>query len=205
MQRRAILAETAGRRLICIGQSLHPENSRAMHRRRNETSRVTIHRLNTMSPAIIRLRLTMIRADHTRVQAQDRAAAVAVGTHRTAAAVAHIRVVAPEGDLRLTAAVLHPIAAAVEGMTHTRVPVRTVSGGAEYCPLIGVDKEKERRTTNRRSFCFSRMKRTLYQTPLSLPVILNATAAAEASGGSRLRRKVAGTFPLKAACVICLV
>ena len=44
-----------------------------------------------------------------------------------------------------------------------------------------------------------------YQTPLSLPVILNATAAADASGGSRLSRNVAGTFPLNAACVICCV
>jgi hypothetical protein len=44
-----------------------------------------------------------------------------------------------------------------------------------------------------------------YQTPLSLPVILNATAAAEASGGNRLSLNVAGTLPLKAACVICRV
>ena len=196
MLRRATLAETAGRRSICIGQSLHPESSRAIHRPRNETSRVTIHRLNTMNPDITRLRLTMSRADHIQVQAQDRAAAVA----------GHIRVAAPEVDHRLTVAALHPIVVVAEGMNHTRVPVRTVSGGAEYCPLIGVDKEKERRTTNRRSFCFSRMKRIFrYQTPLSLPVILNATAAAEASGGSKLRRKVAGTLPLKAACVICLV
>jgi len=96
----------------------------------------------------------MTRADHIQVQAQDRAAAEAVDTHRTAAVVAPIRVAAPEGDHRLTVAVLHPIAVAAEDMNHTRVPVRTVSGGAEYCPLIGVDKEEERRTTNRRSFCF---------------------------------------------------
>ena len=36
---------------------------------------------------------------------------------------------------------------------------------------------------------------TFYQTPLSLPVILKATAAAEARGGSRLRRRAAGTLP----------
>jgi hypothetical protein len=34
-----------------------------------------------------------------------------------------------------------------------------------------------------------------YQIPLSLPVNLKATAAAEASGGSRLSRSVAGTSP----------
>ena len=65
-----------------------------------------------------------------------------------------LRAAAPEVDHPLTVAVLHPIAVVAEDMNHTRVPVRTVSGGAEYCPLIGVDKEKERRTTNRRSFCF---------------------------------------------------
>ena len=153
MQHRATPAATAGRRLICIGQSLRPESSLAIHRPRSGTSRVTIRRLNTMSPDTIRHLLTMTRADHIQVQVQDRAAAEAVDTHRTAAVVAPIRVAAPEGDHRLTVAVLHPIAVA-EGMNHTRAPVRTVSGGAEYCPLIGVDKEKERRTTNRRSFCF---------------------------------------------------
>lgn len=142
MQRRATPAETAGRRSICIGQSLRPESSRAMHRPRNGTSRVTIRRLNTMSPDIIRLRRTATRADHIQVQAQDLAAAEAVDTHRTAAAGDRIRVVAPEVDHRLTAAVLHPIAVVAEGMNHTRVLVRTVSGGAEYCPLIGVDKKR---------------------------------------------------------------
>jgi len=204
MQRQAIPAETAGRRSICIGQSLRPESSRAIHRPRNGTSRVIIRRLNTMSPDIIRLRHTVTRADHTRVPAQDRAAAAA-DTHRTAAVVAHIRMAAPEVDHRPTVAVLHPIVVA-EGMNHTRVPVRTVSGGAEYCPLIGVDKNRKSggQPTVALS-AFSRMERTVYQTPLSLPVILNATAAAEASGGSKLRRKVAGTLPLKAAWVICLV
>lgn len=141
MQRKAIPAETADRRSICIGPSLRPESSRVIHRPRNGTSRVIIRRLNTMSPDIIRLRRTVTRADHTRVPAQDRAAAAA-DTHRTAAVVAHIRVAAPEVDHRLTAAVLHPIAVA-EGMNHTLVPVRTVSGGAEYCPLIGVDKNRK--------------------------------------------------------------
>jgi hypothetical protein len=138
MQRKAIPAETAGRRSTCIGQSLRPGNSRAMHRPRSGTSRVTTRPLNTMSLDIIRLRRIVTRADHTRVPAQDLAIAAA-DTRRTAAVVAHIRVAAPEGDHRLTVAVLHPIAVA-EGMNHTRVPVRTVSGGAEYCPLIGVDK-----------------------------------------------------------------
>jgi hypothetical protein len=154
MQRKATPAETAGRRSICIGQSLRPGSSRAMHRPRSGTSRVTTRPLNTMSLDIIRLRRIVTRADHTRVPAQDLAIA-AVETHRTAAAeVAHIRVVAPEVDRRLTVVevvLLHTVA---EGMNHTRVPVRTVSGGAEHCPLIGVDKEKERRKTNRRSFCF---------------------------------------------------
>ena len=153
MQHRATPAETAGRRSICIGQSLRPESSLAIHRPRSGTSRVTIRRLNTMSPDTIRHLLTMTRADHIQVQVQDRAAAEAVDTHRTAA-VAHIRAAAPEVDHPLTVAVLHPIAVVAEDMNHTRAPVRTVSGGAEYCPLIGVDKEKERRTTNRRSFCF---------------------------------------------------
>ena len=158
MQRRATPEETAGRRSICIGQSLRPESSRAMHRPRNGTSRVTILRLSTMSPATIRHRHTATHADHIQVQAQDRAAVEAVDTHHTAAE-AHIRVVAPEGDHRLTEAVLHPIAVVAEGMNHTRVPVRIVSGGAEYCPLIGVDKEKERRTTNRRSSAFLRLRK----------------------------------------------
>lgn len=126
-----------------------------MHRPRSGTSRVTTRPLNTMSLDIIRLRRIVARADHTRVPAQDRAAA-AVETHRTAAAeVAHIRVVVPEVDRRRTAVevvLLHTVAEDIAN--HTRVPVRTVSGGAEHCPLIGVDKEKERRKTNRRSFCF---------------------------------------------------
>ena len=124
-----------------------------MHRPRNGTSRVTIRPLNTMSPDTIRLRHTATRADHTRVPAQDLATAAAE-TRRTAAVVAHIRVV-PEVDRRRTAVevvLLHTVAEGIAN--HTRVPVRTVSGGAEHCPLIGVDKEKERRKTNRRSFCF---------------------------------------------------
>jgi hypothetical protein len=44
-----------------------------------------------------------------------------------------------------------------------------------------------------------------YHTPLSLPVILRATAAAEARGGRRLNRRVAGTFPRKAVCASCRV
>ena len=40
-----------------------------------------------------------------------------------------------------------------------------------------------------------------YHTPLSLPVILKATAAADASGGNRLRRNVAGTSPRNAVSV----
>ena len=36
-----------------------------------------------------------------------------------------------------------------------------------------------------------------YQTPLSLPVILKATAAADARGGSKVRRNVAGKLPRK--------
>src|ERR1700739_1898105 len=154
---RATPAATAGLRLICIGQSLRPESSRAIHRPRNGTSLVTIRQPSTMSPDIIRHRHTATRADHIQVQAQDRAVAEAVDTHRTVVVAAPIRVVAPEVAHRLTVAVLHPIAVVAEGMNHTRVPVRTVSGGAEHCSLIGVDKEEERRTTNRRSFCFSRI------------------------------------------------
>ena len=164
MHHGATLAETAGLRWICIGPSLRPESSLAIHRPRSGMSPVTIRRPNTMNPDTIRLRRAMNLVAHIQDQGQDRATAVAahthaatvaVDTHRTAAAeVAHIRVVAPEGDHRLTVAVLHPIAVAAEDMNHTRVPVRTVSGGAEHCPLIGVDKEKERRKTNRRSFCF---------------------------------------------------
>jgi len=60
--------------------------------------------------------------------------------------------------------------------------------------------------TFRRSFCILNEEcRSAYQTPLSLPVILKATAAADASGGSRLRRNVAGTLPRNAAWVICCV
>src|SRR6185437_2507211 len=129
MQHRATPAATAGRHSICIGQSLRPENSRAIHRPRSGTSRVTIRRLNTMSPDTIRHLLTMTRADHIQVQAQDRAATVVVDTHRTAA-VAHILVAGPVVAHRLTVAVLHPIAVVAEGMNHTRAPVRTVSGGA---------------------------------------------------------------------------
>ena len=124
-----------------------------MHRPRSGTSRVTTRPLNTMSLDIIRLRRIVTRADHTRVPAQDLAIAAA-DTRRTAAVVAHIRVV-PEVDRRRTAVevvLLHTVAEGIAN--HTRVPVRTVSGGAEHCPLIGVDKEKERRKTNRRSFCF---------------------------------------------------
>lgn len=40
-----------------------------------------------------------------------------------------------------------------------------------------------------------------YHTPLSLPVILKATAAADASGGNRLSRNVAGTSPRNAVSV----
>lgn len=42
---------------------------------------------------------------------------------------------------------------------------------------------------------------TPHHTPLSLPVILKATAAAEARGGKRLRRSAAGTSPRNAVCV----
>lgn len=168
-------------------------------------SPATIRLRRITSPDIIRLRRTTTRADLTQVMAQDRVAAVA----------AHTRVAAVAVDIHPTAAVDHRLAVAeavlhrtvAEGIANrTQVPVRTVSGGAEHCPLNLVDKI-ERATVNQPSlFLLFRMKRTFfYQTPLSLPVILNATAAADASGGNKLSRNVAGTLPLKAACVICLV
>src|SRR3954470_15480278 len=46
---------------------------------------------------------------------------------------------------------------------------------------------------------------TIYQTPLSLPVTLYATAAAVARYGSSASRNVAGTSPLNDAFVICVV
>jgi hypothetical protein len=105
----------------------------------------------------------------------------------------------------MAAEVAHPpTVAEAATATHTQVPA-LIARAEPQGPVSLVD-ENRRATDNQPSlFLLFKDERTVYQTPLSLPVILNATAAAEASGGSRLRRKVAGTLPLKAAWVICFV
>jgi hypothetical protein len=67
------------------------------------------------------------------------------------------------------------------------------------------DEKEEKGDSQPRVALFYLPLTAVYHTPLSLPVILKATAAAEASGGSKLKRNVAGTFPRNAACVICCV
>ena len=150
-----------------------------------------------MNPATIRQR----HAVHTLDRVRDRAAAAAVAHTRAAAAVA---------DHRTAAADRHPIAA-VE--VHRRMVAVAAIAIRNRLPATAsvrqVSRRKaERATENQPSLTLRLRDETLtcgYQTPLSLPVILNATAAAEASGGSRLKRNVAGTLPLKAAWVICFV
>jgi hypothetical protein len=77
-----------------------------------------------MSPVTIRLRRTVTHADHTRVQAQDRAAAVAVHT-RAAEAVDH--------RLTVAQAVLHRTVELVE-VTANRNHLPAIASGVK--PLM---------------------------------------------------------------------
>src|SRR5579864_645457 len=173
-----------------------------MHCPRNGTSPDTILRHSATSPDTIRRPNTTTLAAHT--LAQDRATAVVAHTRRAAAADIH----------RTAAEGRHPTAAGVHRLTvagaviatHTQAPVPTTKAAARILSLEFGRRNTERATDNQPSlFLLFKDERIVYQTPLSLPVILNATAAAEASGGNRLNRKVAGTFPLNAAWVICFV
>jgi len=158
-----------------------------------------------MSLATIHLRRAMNRAGHIQDRAQDRTT-VAVAAHTRAAAAVAVAV-----DPHPMAAVevhRHTVAGATANHTRTRAPDPITAREAARALLVRFARRKqnERRTTNRRSFCAQACNcKQRYQTPLSLPVILNATAAAEASGGNKLKRNVAGTLPLKAAWVICFV
>ncbi len=102
-----------------------------------------------MSLATIRLRHAVTHADHTQDLARDRATAALAHT-RVAAVVDTHPIIAV--DHRLTVgeeALLHTVALEVVIANHTRVPVRTVNQ-RQICST----KKKERRKTNRRSFCF---------------------------------------------------
>lgn len=90
-------------------------------------------------------------------------------------------------------------------VTRNHPPAPDVSSAKVSFPTGFLRMKAERATCNHASPFFFFAGCLRYQTPLSLPVILKATAAAEASGGSRLSRNVAGTFPRNAAWVICWV
>jgi hypothetical protein len=167
----------------------------------------TIRRPSTMNLDTIRRRHAASLAAHT--QDRERATAVAartpaagvVDTHRTA--TADIRPTLAEDRHPTMAAVHHPMAAEAAIATHTQAPVHTT---AKRRPSL---VDENRKSDGQPTVAHFALKRatvdSCYQTPLSLPVNLNATAAADASGGSRLRRNVAGTLPLNAAWVICFV
>ena len=103
-----------------------------------------------MSPVTIRLRRVVTHADHIRVQAH------------TAAAVAHIHAAAGAVDTH-HAAVEDRHLMAVGAVLHRTAEAAEVTASRNHLPAIakrrkasvGLVTKKERRTTNRRSFCFS--------------------------------------------------
>ena len=101
-----------------------------------------------MSLVTIRLRREVVRADHTPVQAQDPAAAVAAQRtaaedHHRMAAVDHRRMAAVEEALLRTVA---------EADIANHTPALIASGGKPKVWSTNIGKSDGK--TNRRSFCF---------------------------------------------------
>jgi hypothetical protein len=124
--------------------------------------------------------------------------------------VAALTMAMAEEDVRLRTAaaeVLHRMVEAEEVVATAIRSLPVAPGANSLLPtgFEGTNRKSDGKQTVALSAVTDQICLMAYHTPLSLPVILNATAAAEASGGSRLSRNVAGTFPLNAACVICCV
>jgi len=156
MQRGATLAETAGLRWICIGPSLRPESSLAIHRPRSGMSPVTIRRPNTMNPDTIRLRRAMNLVAHIQDQGQGRATAVAAHTHAATVAVDTHRTAAADPHPMAVEAVHRPtVAEATPIHIRARAPAPITDSGAARTLLVRFarPKQNEQRKTNRRSFC----------------------------------------------------
>ena len=182
MPRRAALAETVSLRWNCIGPSSRPV-------KRLPAGRVIRRQPRGMSLDTIRLL---------------RAASLTVHLHRRALSRISHMTAAADRDHHPTATVVRHRTVVVAAIV-TRNHQTTDASGNLTPPLDGwVDTN--RKSDGKPTVALSAFKDEtdpFYQTPLSLPVILNATAAADASGGNKLSRNVAGTLPLKAACVIC--
>ena len=104
-----------------------------------------------MSLATIRPRHAVTHADHTQDLARDRATAVVAHT-RVAAVVDTHPIVAVDHRLTVGEAVLlHTVAVAEVIANHTPA-LALIARGSKT--LVLLDEKKERRTTNRRSFCF---------------------------------------------------
>jgi len=85
-------------------------------------------------------------------------------------------------------------------MTRACFKNRRFAQGLKARSFLGPVRRPKGLLFHQPNYQFSRSP-NLYQIPLSLPVILKTTAAAEASGGRRLKRKAAGTLPRMAASV----
>ena len=166
----------------------------------------TIRRPSTMSLATIRLRRAVNLAAHTQVRlriAQQRRRLILAQQQRRWIFIAQQWrwIVIPWQRRRFI------VTRWRRGHSESNRAPAPTTARARHCLQIWSTKT-ERATDNQPSLISAFKDETVnrcYQTPLSLPVILNATAAAEASGGNRLSRNVAGTLPLKAAWVICFV
>ncbi len=103
-----------------------------------------------MSLATIRPRHAVTHADHTQDLARERATAVVAHT-RVAAVVDTHPIVAVDHRLTVGAVLLHTVAVAEVIANHTPA-LALIARGSKT--LVLLDEKKERRTTNRRSFCF---------------------------------------------------